>query len=61
MLLHIIRPLLPYIPIIDASVALDEPLIRPCVDVSDAAFLARMANHLKVHLKAANDALFGVY
>ena len=54
-------PSLPQSPLTYASIATDEPLTRPLVEAGNDSQIAYMADHPKVHPKAANDALFGIY
>ena len=44
-----------------ALVTTDKNPLRPRVEAGDAVRLESMADHPEVRLKAADDALFGVY
>ena len=52
-------PSLPQSPLTYASIATDEPLTRPLVEDGNDSQIAYMADHPKVHPKAANDAPLG--
>ena len=55
------QPSLPNPPQTDASVSMDNPPPHPYIEYGDATCLASMADHTKVLLKVAGNALFGVY
>ena len=54
---HGTQPSSPHSPLTDGSVYLELPLLCPCIDT---VYLTSTANHPKVRLKAAEDALFSV-
>ena len=58
---HGTQPSSPHSPLTYASVDLEPPLLRPCVDDGAVACLASTTELPKVRLKAANDVLFSVY
>ena len=57
----VIQSTSPQSPLPDALISLDLPLLCPCVDAGETARLVRTSDHPKVCLKAAGDAIFGVY
>ena len=58
--MYVTHPSLLKSPLIDALVAPEDSPLRPCIDTSDAPCLAITADHPKVCLKAAYNALFEV-
>ena len=58
---HVTQPSLPNSPLTDSSVAKDNPMPLPCVEVSDATHIVITENTPKVRLKRSDDELYGVY
>ena len=58
---HGTQPSLPYSPLIDASVATDEPLTRPHIENVNAACLPSAADLQRVCLKRSGGMRCGVY
>ena len=58
---NVTQPSLPNSPLTYASVDTDEPTPCPCVEDSDTNHLASMEDPPEVHLRGADNELYGVY